>query len=227
MAQFTQEAKMFLRYFQRGEPISADKLNDIVNAVRANEVTPGDGYTVVKTPAGTSLNITSGSGGGGGGGGNATSIQGRIVLNIPPLPNMTLVWNKAQDAWVPGYAADCAFRVTDASIIGTSQVQVEHHTVNTPSARWPVGMGPGQGPFYIPITENVYIYVRIVFVANDVIVSDAEDAVTVISRTALTPNTVNEEYILLAVVTYLDGVITAITNNCASATANPCNLRWS
>lgn len=218
---------MFLRYFQRGEPISAEKLNSIVDAVRANEVTPGDGYTVAKTPAGTSLNITSGSGGGGGGGGNATSLQGRFVLNIPPLPNMALVWNKAQDAWVPGYAADCAFRVIDVSTTGASQVQVEHHTVNTPSARWPVGMGPGQGPFYIAITQNVYIYVRIVFVANDVIVSDAEDAVTVVSRTALTPNTVNEEYILLAVVTYLDGAITAITNNCASATANPCNLRWS
>jgi len=218
---------MFLRYFQRGEPISADKLNDIVNAVRANEVTPGDGYTVSKTPVGTSLNIASGSSGGGSGGGNAISIQGRLVLNIPPLPKMSLLWNKAQDAWEPGYAADCAFRVTNASITGVSQVEVEHHTVNTPSARWPVGMGPGQGPFYIPITENVYIYVRIAFVANDVIVSNAADAVTVVSRADLTPNTVNEEYILLAVVTYLDGVITAITNNCASATANPCTLRWS
>jgi hypothetical protein len=190
-------------------------------------VSPGSGYTISKTASGTTLNITSGASGGGGGGGNASSIQGRFVVNIPPLPNMALVWKKPQDAWVPGYAADCAFRVTNASITGVSQVEVEHHTVNTPSARWPVGMGPGQGPFYIAITESVYIYVRIAFVANDVIVSDAADAVTVVSRAALTPNTVNEEYVLLAVVTYLDNAITAITNNCSSATANPCNLRWS
>ena len=84
---------MFLRFFQRGEPISADKLNDIVNAVRANELVPGNGYTVAKTPAGTTINITPGASGGGGGGAAAPCAfnvvdaseknnQGQLILKI-------------------------------------------------------------------------------------------------------------------------------------------------
>ena len=216
---------MDLPNIEKGMRILAQDIDRITREVRASALTSIDGGTFTRSQAGTSITIepqyTWGDGA------DATSIQNRNVLNIPPLPNMSLVWKQPQNAWAPGYAADCAFRVTDVSGGGVARVQVEHHTVNTPSARWPSAMGPGQGPFLITVTETIYIYVRIAFVPNDVIVESDSTAVTVVARNALTPNTVNEEYILLAAVIFLNGAINSIINNCANATANPCNLRWS
>jgi len=52
------------QYFRRGEPITADKLNALVDGVLANRLQPGKGYVVTNTSRGTSLNITTGGGGG-------------------------------------------------------------------------------------------------------------------------------------------------------------------
>jgi hypothetical protein len=459
MAQFTQEAKMFLRYFQRGEPISADKLNDIVNAVRANEVAPGSGYTVAKTAAGTTLNITAGASGGGGGGGapvcnwnvvDASEPNGegtlilKIKVNVSPiepggryptgtsaetpykiitLGELTPSWQCVYlqivvdqkndilagddginlyylgNAWpesnsviqntylagitisddgdggtyisditnycpivrvqppptcafkiedyslgtsadlkisirsttierhyptgmngtdtyvltIPdtqqwwavyavivtnsdgdiqfeenditlflestykestetltyfllgevntGYDADsnrvidhiynscqipfitgavttsgaiiprgrtvnCPFRVTNATQGTTQEILIQQSTVNTPSARWPLGMGVGAPDFKLLITASSYIYVKLTYVENDVIVIPEDYGVTIAKETTLKENTVNEEYILLAVVAFANNQITTITNSCMNVTANPCNLKW-
>jgi hypothetical protein len=459
MAQFTQEAKMFLRYFQRGEPISADKLNDIVNAVRANEVAPGNGYTVAKTSAGTTLNITAGASGGGGGGGVApvcnwnvvdvsepddngklilkikvnvspiepggryptgtsketpykvitlgeldaswqcvylrivvdqknnilegdeginvnyvgnawpesnsviqntylagitisddgegstyisditnfcpvvkvqpaptcafkiedyslgTSVNPQIsirsttierhyptgmddtntyVLTIPntqewwavyaalvtdsvgnilfgpndvtltlsetyldSTPNLTYfllgevntgynadsqrvidyIYNACQVPFITGAVsngtivprgtvASCPFGTTKEVVGGYDFVRINQNTVATPNARWPVGMGPGYSPYYIRITETTYIYVKILYVENDVIVDPNDYAVTIAAFSELQENTVNDEYVLVSVVTFEGGEITEITNSCMNVTANPCNLKW-
>jgi hypothetical protein len=219
---------MFLQYFQRGEPISAEKLNSMVDAIRANEVTLGDGYTVTKTPGGTSLNITPGtSSGSGGGSGNAITLQGRLVVNIPPLPKQALTWDHGQEAWVPQFAVDCPFRVTDKSTTGAKVVEVAQNVVLTPNARFPQGMGIGYPPFYLTITETSYIYVKIIYVPNDVVVDPIEEAVTIAVKNELTQNTVNDEYILLAIVVMEDGKITQVVNSCPNVVANPCNLNWS
>lgn len=450
---------MFLRYFQRGEPISAEKLNSIVDAVRANEIAPGNGYTVSKTPAGTSLNITSGSSGDGGGASVAAcnwdvidasemGESGKLILkirvNVSPiepggryptgtsaetpykiitLGELTASWqcvylqivvdqknnildgddginiyyignswpesnSVIQNTYLAGitisddgeggtYISDitnycpvvkvqtpptCAFKIEDYSLgtsvnpkicirsttiqrhyptgmddtntyvltipdsqqwwavyavlvtdsdgniqfeendvtlslestykdstqgvtyfllgevntgydaeskrvidyiynacqvpfitgaltsagtiipRGTSApcpfgatkevvggfdfVKINQNTVATPNARWPFGMGPGHSPYYIRITETTYIYIKLLYVDNDVVVRPEEYAVVIDYGPELKENTVNEEFILVSVVAVEDGEITTITNTCSNVTANPCNLKW-
>ena len=102
-----------------------------------------------------------------------------------------------------GATVNCPFKVTDATEGTTKQILVQQSTVNTPSARWPLGMGVGYPDFKLLITASSYIYVKLTYVEND------------------------EEYILLAVVAFESGQITTITNSCMNVTANPCNLKWS
>jgi hypothetical protein len=87
-------------------------------------------------------------------------------------------------------------------------------------------MGPGYSPYYIRITETTYIYVKIVYLDDDVIVHPEPYGVTIDVSPELKENTVNEEYVLVSVVVFADGAITTITNTCANVTANPCNLKW-
>lgn len=126
-----------------------------------------------------------------------------------------------------GRTPNCPFRVTDESIEGTVRVKVQHHTVNTPSARWPQGMGPGNPDYYIPIAETLYIYVKIIYVANEVIVGPDPSDILIVVFPNIVENLVDWEFVLLAVVEYDGSKITKITNSCQNVTANPCNLKWS
>jgi hypothetical protein len=104
---------------------------------------------------------------------------------------------------------------------------VAQNTVNVNTgARWPQGMGVGYPAYKITITQTSYFYVKLVYATNDVIVKPDEDAITIAHYTTLKTNTVNEEYILIAIVEVADGAITKITNQCENVTANPCNLKW-
>lgn len=126
-----------------------------------------------------------------------------------------------------GTSAVCPFRVKDATEGDTVQVEVSQHTVNTNTgARWPLGMGVDSPPYLIPITDTAYIYVKLTYVTNDVIVKPDADAITITSQSQLVENTVNDEFVLLAIVTKNGNVLT-IANQCVSVTANPCNLKWS
>jgi hypothetical protein len=58
---------MFLRYFQKGEQLTADKLNSLVDAIRQSAIQSGPGYNVQQTPSGTTLSITPGTSAGSGG----------------------------------------------------------------------------------------------------------------------------------------------------------------
>jgi hypothetical protein len=187
---------MLLRFFQRGEPITSDKLNLLVNAIRANELAPGSGYTVSKTSCGTSINITSGTSSGGGGGGSS---------------------------------APCPFSVSAASEGTTLRVQVQNTTVQTSTgARYPDGMSIDGPPFYLTISGTCFIYCKISYQPNSVNVVTTSDGITVLQSADALPNTVNDEYVLLATVV-CDGdplKIKTITNICLPVAANPCNLNW-
>jgi hypothetical protein len=179
---------MFLRYFQRGEPITSDKLNAIVDAVRANEVTPGNGYFVNKTPAGTSLSISPGTASGG-------TTQKSV----------------------------CPFEVTDASIGTMLKVEVTQGLV---AGRWPDGMSLGGPPYILEISQSCYIYCKLQYVPNDVILDSNSDAITFLQSNDLQENTVDEEYVLVATIVVTGTKITNITNVCAQIIPNPCNLKW-
>jgi hypothetical protein len=188
--------------FQRGVPISADQLNMLIEEVRSNSIKDGTGYTVTKTPYGTSLRINQGIATGGGG--NAEF-------------------------------ATCPFKVTDASTstggVPALKVSVQNTPVQTPSGiRWPDGMGLGGPPFILEIAKTSYIYCKMQYVANDVVLDTNTDAITVLQSEDILPNEINAEYVLLATVevsgTGNDQKILQITNVCAAVSPNPCNLAW-
>jgi len=125
-----------------------------------------------------------------------------------------------------GTSAPCPFGATNASVGSIKKIELAQNTVNTPNARWPLGMGAGYGPYYITITETTYIYIKLLYVYDDVIVDPNGYGVTIGVFTELQENTVDEEYILVSIVEFVGGEITKITNSCANVTANPCNLKW-
>jgi len=125
-----------------------------------------------------------------------------------------------------GASVPCPFGATKEVVGGYDFVRINQNTVATPNARWPVGMGPGYSPYYIRITETTYIYVKILYVDDDVVVNPEPYGVTIDVSPELKENTVNEEYVLVSVVAVENGAIKTVTNTCANVTANPCNLKW-
>lgn len=123
-------------------------------------------------------------------------------------------------------SASCPFRISNATNGTTKKIRIDQNTVNVNTgARWPQGMGPKNPPYEVTITDTSYIYIKLVYVTDDVIVKPDEDAITVAVETELKTNTVDEEYVLIGIVAvYGDAV--AITNQCTTVTANPCNLAW-
>jgi len=122
-----------------------------------------------------------------------------------------------------GYSYQCSFRVTDASVETALKVQVAQGLI---AGRWPNGMGLGYPPYILEISESCYIYCKLQYVPNDVILDSNNDAITFLQSNDLQENTVNEEYVLVATIVVTDTKITNITNVCAQIIPNPCNLKW-
>ena len=124
----------------------------------------------------------------------------------------------------------CNFQCTDATVTDngtkTFRVEVRQQVVLAPNARWPQGMSIDGPPFRITLTESSYIYLKYVYVNNDVIIKPDEDAITIAHNKDPFVNTVNEEYVLIATVKIKDNVLT-ITNACPLNYPQPCHLNWS
>lgn len=71
--------------FNRGTPITADHLNSLVNEIRINSLTAGLGYTLNRTPSGTSLSINQQATNGGGSGG-ASGECPFLVTDVSEAP---------------------------------------------------------------------------------------------------------------------------------------------
>jgi hypothetical protein len=150
------------------------------------------------------------------------------IYNVCAIPSVSGAVDPFTGIVIPrGVSQSCPFKCTDASENGVIKIEVAQNTVNVNTgARWPQGMGVGNPPYRITITETSYFYVKLVYVSNDVIVKPDEDAITIANETTLMENTVDEEYILIAIVEVEDDKVKSITNQCQSVTANPCNLKW-
>lgn len=120
----------------------------------------------------------------------------------------------------------CPFRISDVSTPEVKKIRIASTTVNAPTgAVYPEGMSL-DGHYEILITGTAYLYVKMVYKENDVVLIDGASAITIANETTLQTNTVNEEYVLIGVVTLTDNLL-HITNICTSVTPNPCNLDWS
>ena len=129
-------------------------------------------------------------------------------------------------SWTGGSSTTCNFQCTNASVGNTYKVEVRQQVVLAPNARWPQGMSIDGPPFWITLTESSYIYLKYVYVENDVIIKPDEDAITIAHNTTPFVNTVDEEYVLIATVKIENNVLT-ITNACPVNYPQPCRLNWS
>lgn len=130
-----------------------------------------------------------------------------------------------------GELAPCPFRLTDASENSILKVEVAITTVQTTTgARYPQGMSLGGPAFKLTLANTSYIYCKLQYVTNDVILDSAENAITVLQSETILPNEVNAEYVLLGTVIVSGSdpnkTISEINSVCLPVSPNPCNLQW-
>ena len=89
-------------------------------------------------------------------------------------------------------------------------------------------MGLGFSDFILEISQNCYIYAKIVFNTTTLEIETGNDSITVFQSNELQENTDSEQYILLATVITGTGPvrIIEINNVCAQPAPNPCALAW-
>jgi hypothetical protein len=113
--------------------------------------------------------------------------------------------------------------VTGAIEGETKQVSVSKFLVQN---RYPQGMSQSGSDLKVAISGTGYIYCKLTYKNNDVVLQDGPEAIVIIFDTELKENTVDIEYVLLASVTLSENVITKIENVCETVTPKPCNLKW-
>jgi hypothetical protein len=150
-----------------------------------------------------------------------------FIYNVCQTPFITGAININGEVIPRGSTIRCDFRTFDASTNTIARVEVTQQPVLAPNARWPEGMGLGYPPFYLTITQPSYIYIKYVYVDNDVIVSPESYAITIAISPTPFLNTVNEEYSLIAIVDFDGEKITKVSNNCPLNYPQPCRLNWS
>lgn len=120
-----------------------------------------------------------------------------------------------------GGAIPCPFECSDASSQNTLRVEVKWGLIYQ---RLPTGMFPTNvPPLRLVVTQTCYIYSRIVFNDDTLLVTDVSFSV----ETEIKSNTSTTQYNLIAVVTVSEGqdkVITGITNICQQPFPSPCSL---
>lgn len=157
-----------------------------------------------------------------------SSVIGGSFVRAPGGTSVTI--NRQPMGSSGGGVGVCPFRVTDASVGTTLKVQVQIDTVlTTYGARYPLGMSNGGPPYYLEISETCFIYCKISYIPNTVLVIFEDTGITLLQSATALPNTVDDEYVLLAtlVVDAETVAITQISNVCLPVAANPCNLNWS
>lgn len=124
-----------------------------------------------------------------------------------------------------GASVKCWFEVTDASVGTTLKVKVAQDQI---AGRYPYGMGLGFPGFILELSQNCYIYAKILFNTTTLEIASDSTAITVLQSNDLQPNTASEQYILLATVETETGParIVAINNVCLQPQPNPCALAW-
>lgn len=120
-----------------------------------------------------------------------------------------------------GSVIPCPFKCSDASDETTLRVEVTWGLIYQ---RLPTGMLPdNKPPLRLVVSQTCYIYSRIVFNDDTLLVTDVSFSV----ETEIKSNTNTTQYNLIAVVTVSEGqdkVITGITNICQQPFPSPCSL---
>lgn len=165
---------------------------------------------------------------------NIAQLTTSYTADSPTRRYASWIWNACTVPFVAGKggtSAPCPFRLTNATEESTLKVQVAITTVQTTTgARYPQGMSLGGPAFKLTLANTSYIYCKLQYVENDVILDSAEDAITVLQSETILPNEVNVEYVLLGTVEVSgndpDKRISKITSVCLPVSPNPCNLQW-
>lgn len=110
-------------YFQRGQSISADKLNQMIDLIRQALIQPGVGYSFERSWGGTALKIEAGGAAGGGGGTAAklpcpfevtdASTDAKMQVNI----GWGLIWQMLPTGMFPNDEPKLIMEVTETSYV--------------------------------------------------------------------------------------------------------------
>lgn len=119
---------------------------------------------------------------------------------------------------------DCPFEVTKASVGSSLRVKVKQGLI---AGRWPDGMGLGYPDYILEISESCYIYCKMVFVQNDVVLRSEQSAISFLQSSNIQESTIDDLYVLVAVVLVVSGYIKTIQNTCRVITPSACDLKWS
>ena len=156
----------------------------------------------------------------------ASTITSVIGGSLSCTPGGTTLVIDRQPA-TPGSTVACPFSASNVSDGTDLKIQIQTGTVLTPDgARYPDGMSIDGPPFYLNILGSRFIYCKISYIENTVTVVVESTGITLLQSDEILPNTVNDEYILLATVFVELEIIKNITNICLPVAANPCNLNW-
>jgi hypothetical protein len=140
------------------------------------------------------------------------------------------IYNYCTVPFVSNSPASCPFGLIDASEGSALKVQVINGTVSTSTgARWPSGMSLGGPAFVLELSQSSYIYVKIHFKTNDVVVDPGTEAITVFQTSTVQTNTADYQYVLIGYVVASGSPlqITQLSFSCAAVVADPCALTWS
>jgi hypothetical protein len=151
---------------------------------------------------------------------SVTSVIGGTFTRTPG--GTTIVVNdQVRGGSGGGSVIPCPFQCTDASDETTLKVEVAWGLIYQ---QLPLGMMPdNKPPLRLTVTETCYIYSRIVFNTDTLLVTGVSFSV----ETTIQSNTATTQYNLIAVVTVSEGedkVITGISNICQQPFPSPCSL---
>jgi hypothetical protein len=151
-----------------------------------------------------------------------TSVIGGTYMRTPGGTTLIIDQQVRGGSTEAGGVA-CPFQVTDVTENTTLKVQIQWGLVMN---MLPTGMFPDNDPpLIMTVTETCYVYCKIVFDINTLLVT----AVSFSLETDLKTNTSNTQYNLIAVVTVNDDdqqkkFFSSIKNICLQPFPSPCSL---
>jgi hypothetical protein len=146
-----------------------------------------------------------------------------FIYNTCLVPSVRGAINPSNGFVIPrGTSQACPALVSDVSDNQGPQISIATFLVQN---RYPQGMSIS-GTYKLRLDETSYIYCKLQYVPNDVILLQTTEGITIYNSTDLLENTTDIEYVLLATVTITDDKISKIENVCQSVYPNPCNLKW-
>lgn len=120
----------------------------------------------------------------------------------------------------------CKFQITNASTELLTQILISPAPVQTGTGeRFPSGMGPDSGQFFLQIPQTGYILMAVVWDLETYNVATGSNSITIFFSSTAMENTSSIQYIILGTVLIANNVITGTYSVCSDPKLTPCELQ--